>query len=228
MLCYAIDSMRFRKLIRATENKYNRLLTSLSLIYLISPFLIDRPIGDFIVSFVFWLSLILVVYQIERDKPALKVHLDLVLLALLLRLLRYFSLIPSRFHLWLELSSTLIFLAFISLSVYAILRDLIPTEQVTSDIIKGGICVYFLFGFFWASMYNIVDIFDTDAFNAASTNVTRADLVHFSFTTLTTIGYGDISPASNVARVLANLEGMVGVLYPSVFIARLVGLQGGR
>jgi hypothetical protein len=223
--------MRFRKLVQATENKYNWLLTSLSLIYLISPFLIDRPIGDFIVSFVFWLSLILVVYQIERDKLALRVHLGLVLFALLMRLLRllqYFSLIPSRFHLWLELSSPLILLALISLSVYSILRNLIPTEQVTSDIIKGGICVYFLFGFFWAAMYHIVDIFDTDAFNAASSTITRSDLIHFSFTTLTTIGYGDISPASKFARVLANLEGMVGVLYPAVFISRLVGLQGGR
>jgi hypothetical protein len=115
-----------------------------------------------------------------------------------------------------------------SLCVYSILRELIPTERVTSDIIKGGICIYFLLGFFWAATYNIVQIFDSDSFTSAAKTITRADLIHFSFTTLTTVGYGDISPVSKVARVLANLEGIAGVLYPAVFIARLVGLQNGR
>lgn len=220
--------MPFRKLVRASENKYNRLLTSLSVIYLISPFLVDRPIGDLIVFFVFSISLVIVIYQIERGKQALKVYIGLVLFALLLRGISEFSPISSRFNRWFELYSTLIFLAFITLSVYSILRELMSAKQVTSDIIKGGICIYFLLGFFWAAMYGIVDIFDANSFNPTYTTITRADLVHFSFTTLTTVGYGDITPVSKIARVLANLEGIVGVMYPAVFIARLVGLRGGR
>ncbi|MEM6521441.1 MAG: ion channel, partial [Cyanobacteria bacterium P01_C01_bin.70] len=46
---------------------------------------------------------------------------------------------------------------------------------------------------------------------------------HFSFTTLTTLGYGDIIPVSEVALVLANLEAIIGQIYPAVFIAVLVG-----
>jgi hypothetical protein len=112
--------------------------------------------------------------------------------------------------------------------VYSILQELILAEQVTSDIIKGGICVYFLLGFFWASAYSIVQIFEPDSFSSAAKTVNQADLLHFSFTTLATVGYGDIVPTSKVARVLANLEGMTGVLYPAVFIARLVSLHNGR
>jgi len=220
--------MKFRQLIQATENKYNRLLVNLVLLYIIYPFLVYLPLGDLLVFFFFSLSLIIAVYQIARSKLALRFNSGLFVIALLLRAFGTIIPIYSDFNLWFDLSSTLIFIAFISLCVYSILRELIPTEQVTSDIIKGGICVYFLLGFFWAAAYNIVQIFDPDSFSSAAQTVNQADLLHFSFTTLATVGYGDIVPTSKIARVLANLEGMTGVLYPAVFIARLVSLHNGR
>lgn len=220
--------MKFRQLIQATENKYNRLLANLLSLYIIYPFLVYLPLGDWLIFFFFSLSLIIAVYQIDRSKLALRFNIGLFLIALLLRAFSTIIPIYSDFNRWFELSSTLIFLAFIGLCVYSILLELIPAEQVTSDIIKGGICVYFLLGFFWAAAYNIVQIFDPDSFSSAAKTVKQADLLHFSFTTLATVGYGDIVPASKVARVLANLEGMTGVLYPAVFIARLVSLHNGR
>lgn len=220
--------MKFRQLIQATENKYNRLLANLLSLYIIYPFLVYLPLGDWLIFFFFSLILIIAVYQIDRSKLALRFNIGLFLIALLLRAFSTIIPIYSDFNRWFELSSTLIFLAFISLCVYSILLELIPTEQVTSDIIKGGICVYFLLGFFWAAAYNIVQIFDPDSFSSAAQTVNQADLLHFSFTTLATVGYGDIVPTSKIARVLANLEGMTGVLYPAVFIARLVSLHNGR
>ena len=220
--------MKFRQLMRATENKYNRLLANLLSLYIIYPFLVYLPLGDWLIFFFFSLSLIIAVYQIDRSKLALRYNIGLFLIALLLRAFSTIIPIYSDFNRWFELSSTLIFLAFISLCVYSILLELIPAEQVTSDIIKGGICVYFLLGFFWAAAYNIVQIFDPDSFSSAAQTVNQADLLHFSFTTLATVGYGDIVPTSKTARVLANLEGMTGVLYPAVFIARLVSLHNGR
>jgi hypothetical protein len=220
--------MKLRQFIRATENKYNRLLTSIILLYLVSPFLVDQKLGDLLVIFVFSLSLVLIVYQINRSKLFLRFNMSLVLVGLLFKSFSSLDLINPRIWRWLELSSKLIFLAFICLSVYSILRELIPAERVTSDIITGGICVYFLFGFSWAALYEIVHLFNVNSFNPVSVDTTRADLLHFSFSTLTTVGYGDISPASEMARVLANLEGIVGVMYPAVFIARLVGLQSNR
>lgn len=220
--------MKFRQLMRATENKYNRLLANLLSLYIIYPFLVYLPLGDLLVFFFFSLSLIIAVYQIDRSKLALRCNIGLFVIALILRV--FGTIIPIYRDLtgWFDLSSTLISLAFVSLCVYSILRELIPAEQVTSDIIKGGICVYFLLGFFWASAYSIVQIFEPDSFSSAPKTVNQADLLHFSFTTLATVGYGDIVPTSKVARVLANLEGMTGVLYPAVFIARLVSLHNGR
>lgn len=220
--------MRLRDLGRAAENKYNRLLTILIVIYLFSPFLVDSPIGNLIVFFGFLGGITVVVYQIQRSRKTFRFQIGLVLLALVLRFLSYLSSTPLEFDRVFEVLSTIIFLAFLTLSIYLISRELAIAKQVTADIIKGGICVYFLFGFLWASLYTIIYSLDASSFNALSTTVSRADLTHFSFTTLTTVGYGDISPVSKVARVLANLEGMVGVLYPTVFIARLVGLYSSR
>jgi Ion channel len=220
--------MKLRQFIRATENKYNRLLTSMIVIYLISPFLVDQKLGDLIVVSVFSLYLVPIVYQINRSKLVLRFNISLVFVGLLFKSFSSLVLINSRVWRWLELPSKLIFLAFICLSVYSILREIIPAQKVTSDIVKGGICVYFLFGFSWAVIYDIIHLFNVNSFNPVSVDTTRADLLHFSFSTLTTVGYGDISPASEMARVLANLQGIVGVMYPAVFIARLVGLQSNR
>ncbi len=158
----------------------------------------------------------------------LRIYLGLVLFALLLRAISYSPHTSLDFRDFLGIFSTIILLAFFALSIYLILEELTIAEQVTADLIKGGICVYFLLGFFWAVMYSLICEFNTDAFNAASSTITRSDLTHFSFTTLTTVGYGDISPVSEIARVLANLEGMVGVMYPAVFLARLVSSQSNR
>lgn len=222
------DSMRLHTLIRAVENKYNRLLTTLILIYLFSPFLVNWSIGNLLVFFVFLGAIIVVVYQIQHSRWLLRFYIGLVILALLLRGLSYSRNTSSDWDRILDSFSTIIFLALLTLSVYLILRELTLAEQVSADTIKGGICVYFLIGFFWVGVYDIIYDFDANAFNAVSKIISRADLTHFSFTTLTTVGYGDISPASDVARVLANLEGMVGVMYPAVFIAHLVGLHSNR
>lgn len=216
--------MRFHQLIQVAENKYNRFLASLIVIYFASPFLTDWTIGTLTVFFMFLAAVTLVVYQIQHSKQLLKLYISLVLLAFLLRVLSYSQLTPLDFNRFFEVFAMAILLAFLALSIYLILWELIVAEQVTADTIKGGICVYFLFGFLWTIMYNIVYSFDADAFQSVADTVTRADLTHFSFTTLTTVGYGDIAPLSQAARVLANLEGMVGVMYPTVFIARLVGL----
>ncbi|MGC8712867.1 MAG: potassium channel family protein, partial [Leptodesmis sp.] len=62
------------------------------------------------------------------------------------------------------------------------------------------------------------------AFRSLSEANKQANLIYFSFTTLTTTGYGDIVPISTLARAFANVEAIIGVMYPAIFIARLVGL----
>jgi hypothetical protein len=95
-----------------------------------------------------------------------------------------------------------------------------------SDRIFGGIVLYLLIGLMFAVGYEVVDRRVADAFAGRSAHHEEvAQWVYFSFVTLTTVGYGDITPIARAARSMAILEALIGQLYPAIIIARLVSLQ---
>jgi Ion channel len=95
------------------------------------------------------------------------------------------------------------------------------------DRIFGAIVLYMLLGLMWAVAYAMVDRLVPHAFAGQLVHGEGiADWVYFSFVTLTTLGYGDITPVARVVRSLAILEALIGQLYPAIIIARLVSLQG--
>ena len=97
-------------------------------------------------------------------------------------------------------------------------------KKVNLDVIKGAICIYFMLGIFWFSLYYTTFLFDENAFSFPDTNLNRirSQLFYFSFTTLTTLGYGDITPFNAFAMMLANGEALMGQLFPAIFLAKLV------
>lgn len=213
--------MRFESFI---ENKYNQLLMALIIVFIGSPFLPDRGMGSFLLFSYLLTSLTLVIHKIQRSKQALNIHVSLVLLALLLRGIYDSDLKWLPFKWLLAISSTIILLFLLALSIYLILNELFASEKVNSDTMKGGVCTYFLIGFFFAYGYSIIFLLNPAAFKVVTPVQEFSDLVYFSFTTLTSTGYGDILPNSPIAKVGANLESIVGIMYPAVFIARLVSL----
>lgn len=119
-----------------------------------------------------------------------------------------------------------IFYIYVLIMVFAyVIKD----PEVTRDEILGAISIYLLIGFTWASFYRIVFSLQPGAFSVSDTFLSSAglsqpDFVYFSFITLLTVGYGDVRPISGIARSLAMLEGIVGVLYIGVFISRLLSI----
>jgi hypothetical protein len=119
--------------------------------------------------------------------------------------------------------------ALILFAASCVLRYVLKATVITRDQIYAGICMYVMLGFAFGAVYYLIDILDPKSFVAN----TRApgdnpDLVYFSFVTLATLGYGDITPQSNVARALAILESMTGMVYIAVFMARLVSMRSSR
>ena len=114
-----------------------------------------------------------------------------------------------------------------SYTYYITSVDMQGFESVSSDTIKGGISIYILLGFFWAVLYMIMLMLDPDALtNISSTEGTAGfECYYFSFTTLTTLGYGDIVPVAKYARVLATLEAVAGPVYLAIFVAQVIGLN---
>jgi hypothetical protein len=110
-----------------------------------------------------------------------------------------------------------------------VLAYVVKGAEVTRDEILGAVSIYLLIGFTWASFYHIVFSLQPAAFSVSDAFLNIAgrsqpDFVYFSFITLLTVGYGDVRPVSGIARSLAMLEGIVGVLYIGVFISRLLSL----
>ena len=101
--------------------------------------------------------------------------------------------------------------------------------KTVADRITGAVVLYLLIGLVWAVAYGILDKHLPSAFTGAGNGEGEGDYglqrwVYFSFVTLTTVGYGDISPVARAARSLAMLEALIGQLYPAVILARLVSL----
>jgi len=95
---------------------------------------------------------------------------------------------------------------------------------VNADLIYGGVNVYLLIGLSFASAYRTLSILSPAAINGLDGS-DLAQAVYFSFVTLTTLGYGDITPLSETAHMLAYLEALFGQLYVAVLLARLVAMQ---
>lgn len=215
-------------IIRLAEDKYNRLLTVLVLGLLFYPFIDNSWIGGSILILSFFLiclvTILLVIKELEHRRRLFRHYIQLAAFFFILRAASQLLVLPLSLNKLLSIASAVIFSYFLGLSIYLILYEIFPNQTVKGDTIKGGICVYLLIGFFWATLYDIVNTFDPSAFRSLSGLDKQANLIYFSFTTLTTTGYGDIAPTSAIARAFANVEAISGVLYPSIFIARLVGV----
>ncbi len=134
-------------------------------------------------------------------------------------------------------ASTIAFLVLICYGTLA--RVMRPSGRVTGHHVQGAIAVYLMLGLIWGYAYAFVELRQPGSFNLPDTGVAEEsdrsgvairDLVYFSFVTLTTLGYGDVTPKSQSARTLATLEALIGQLYLVTLIASLVSLRaaGGR
>lgn len=97
---------------------------------------------------------------------------------------------------------------------------------VTADRIMGAVALYLLVGIAFAVAYELIALHVPGAFSAGDREGSGPQRwFYFSFVTLTTVGYGDITPTVRITQSLATLEALVGQLYPAIILARLVTLH---
>jgi hypothetical protein len=133
---------------------------------------------------------------------------------------------------WPALTFILPGMAFLVVVTASLLRFVLRAKQVDAEVLCAGISVYLILGLLWGLAYTLVAEMNPNAFSFSTPSETAATMsgftsIYFSFITLATLGYGDITPASNVARMLAMLEAMTGTLFVGVMIAHLVSLYSG-
>jgi hypothetical protein len=116
---------------------------------------------------------------------------------------------------------------YFGLIAIVILGFIFSTKHVSSDIIIASLVVYLLFGIMWGFSYQVLELLQPGSFRAPDGFFDQAGsgFMYYSFITLTTIGYGDVTPISGIAQSFSQLEGIVGQSYMAVLVARLVGLH---
>lgn len=106
-------------------------------------------------------------------------------------------------------------------------RQVLFAGAVDMNRIVGAICIYLLMGLIWTLMYLFIAQAIPGAFNGVEQMVwydNFADVAYYSYVTLTTLGYGDISPVAPIARFLVYMEAVVGVFYLAILVASLIGV----
>ena len=202
--------------------KYRQLLIVLIVLFTLSPFL-QSGIGSIISDLLLLYTIILTIRSFALPRSLFLLYVMIAGLAFCLQLnvnLGWAFPLNQAFDVLFQVILTL----YVGGAAYLIGHDIFTVPRVTADTVKGGISVYLLIGFAWALLYGTVTTLDPNAFSQSLLlQDSYLKAFHFSFTTLTTLGYGDIVPVSEVALVLTNLEAILGQIYPAVFIAVLVG-----
>jgi ion channel len=214
----ALKRFRFRRFSTV------QLLIVLAALLISAPFLEELEGGHFILSALFSLVLIAAVFAVANRKRSLVIALVLAIPAITARWIN--QLRPDLVHPAVFLVCALVLLAFvIGHLLYFILR----APVVTADVLCASIAAYLMLGLMWTVAYWLVDQLTPGGAFSFNTNRGAQSMngftgFYFSFITLSTVGYGDITPVSQAARWLAAMEAMTGLLYVAVLIARLVSL----
>jgi uncharacterized membrane protein len=118
--------------------------------------------------------------------------------------------------------SGILFFGFI---VVIILSFVLKQAQVTLNVIYAAIVVYLSLAMMWGMIFILVELLQPGSITLGQTGEGSFHFFYYSFVTITTLGYGDITPKSEIARSLALLEAVIGQIYLVVLVARLVGIH---
>jgi Ion channel len=213
-------SLRILKFRRVTTVE---LLIALALLFFFFPFVEEVKEGDVIVSILLSLVLLSAVLAVADRKGVFVIALALAIPAIAGRWINHFrpDLVPPQVF----LTAGLVLIAFV---VANLLRFVLRAPSVNMEVLCASISAYLMLGLLWTVAYWLVDQLTPGAFafntNEGKQSIRGFNAFYFSFVTLSTVGYGDITPVSKVARMLAAMEAMTGLLYVAVLIARLVAL----
>jgi hypothetical protein len=207
------------------------LLVSLLLLFFFFPFFQRSAAGTIVLDIVFLVILLTSILLISERKKVFVISLILALTAFGSTVLNYFLLNVS-----LQLAAVSVYGLFFILMAVTILSKIMKTRKVTTETIYASLCVYLLLGIIWTMLFSVIEIIEPGSFLSGGGPVADfhgdpvkrnvfANFIYYSFVTLTTLGYGDITPVSPIARSLSALEAVIGQIYIAVLIAGLVGMH---
>jgi Ion channel len=213
---------------------FTLLLIALLSFVLVPPFFHDRGMSAFVLPLLMSGVLLLGLNIFRQSRQEFFVACVFAVPALIGRWLLEFVQVEA-----FTVSILICWMVFLAFAVLIILRHILTTKRITYDTISGAICGYLLFGMMYAFVYAIIDFFYPGSLAASSARTAAlltslreprgfGHYIYFSFVTLASLGYGDITPISPPACAFSAIEGIAGQFYIAVLIARLVSLHSAR
>jgi voltage-gated potassium channel len=227
----AVKNVTYQKLQQLVNGRSVYLLVSLLALVAIGPWLTENVVGRGLWELLFTLVTLSSIHML-RIKPR-----EALISALLA--------VPTLASLWLrqaipavrlsQVAMVLLTLFLLYTTVTVLLR-VFTEEPVTADKLSAALCVYLLMGYLWGSLYGLMYVVTPGGFQlpvwwtpskqqGIATDVPMNMMMYFSFTTLTTLGYGDVLPIGAAPRAAVILEAVLGHFYLAVLVARLIGLH---
>ena len=198
------------------KSRFIYIILAIMLVLLINPFIEHAgKTGHFLAILIFAMIPLTSFYALTTDRRRAMTILFIAAPFVILDVINLF--LAHRYLMVAAYSiGTVLYLYIIVLLVI----NLLSYRVVTANLIYCAISTYLLIGIMWTGIYAIVEGILPGAFSGVSET---SDLVYFSFVTLTTVGYGDITPQIILAKRLAVIEAAMGSIYMAVIIAMIVG-----
>ena len=188
-----------------------------------APFVEDLPRGDLIEAVLLTVVMVFAVLAIGGRQRTLTVALLLAIPAIVGKWLN--QLRPDLMPPFVYLIAAVVFFGFV---VAHLLSFILRATRVDANVLCAGIAGYLMLGLLWIPLYVAITRYNPAAFvlsgTAPGATMDGFNAFYFSFITLCTVGYGDVTPVSKVARMLAVTEAITGLFYVAVLISRLVAV----
>ena len=170
---------------------------------------------------VFSLLLLIGVWSLRKGETYFKIGMIFVIAGVMFNVLAYNM--QSQF---LSYGSLIALIGFLLVAIIFTLVRITAGTEVNRNRLTGAVCVYLMLGVIWAMCYTVLELIAPGSFTGFSPNSSAgwdSEWLYFSFVTMTTLGYGDILPATAIGQTLAYMQAVFGQFYVAMLVAGLVG-----
>lgn len=206
--------------------RYGTLLLALVMLMLMQ-LTVDTTVGKYLLEAIFIAVLFTGLRAIETNKGLFRFDVILLLVGVALSIAGTVTNNTPLF--FIGNTCRVVFMIMVALTI---LIDLFRGRKVSGDTLAGAVCVYLLIAVIWGYFFLLIEVLVPGSFSFTQGHA-RMQLwisqeffpfFYFSMVTITTVGYGDMSPVSTEAQTFATIEALIGQIYLTILVARLVGM----
>jgi hypothetical protein len=216
----------------STKHGFLGLLLCMVSVLVIAPFFQDWPQARIILNLFFTFVLLFsLVPFFKKTRQSLSIAVILAVPALLVNWGTILSPEFWEFFPGIENLFSIIFFGYILVVLFI---GILRAREITANLIFASVCIYLLIGLEWAFVYSLLEHLTPGSFEGNLTGFSDASqrgdwlflhFLYYSYTTLTTLGYGDIAPRTSPAQMISSLEAITGQFYLAILVARLIGIH---